>query len=421
MKSVFYPIVSAAAMLLANAGTSENSARAASPKTFTISIDRAAWQKWGFRYPVTYVFRLPAVPSNLEVQRRDGPSGTWAPLAKKTSADFFNGIECVRLDSAKNAACVSVGFGTTNTIDLRFPSVASVSFDSAAKYYDDRKAAYTLSNDNWGKNPTARPGAAWQGPTSDASDKYQAAIHACRQFHLPLSIAINSGSAPDKAMWQRMQEELDREDLSWEPAVHTRTHPCSVNAYSVQGYQKEILGCRDDILKNLRKIPYGQHVFEYILPCGYHDNLLAATAAGEFLFLRAFNGHDNPASIGYGAWNPKHRYYDQAGYETKSYDSVLERRPPKGRYYAAGVALLNAAFDAVYQKGGVFYAMWHSDRYENSVIHDPRPGVDGVAGSILIRHFAHVANRRDVWCAANGWLYSYHYVAQNAKVTGRSE
>lgn len=62
--------------------------------------------------------------------------------------------------------------------------------------------------------------------------------------------------------------------------------------------------------------------------------------------------------------------------------------------------------------------MWHPDRYSNSVIHDPRPPVEGVQGSSLIQHLAHVAHRKDVWYVANGWLHCYRYVAENAKVVG---
>jgi hypothetical protein len=116
------------------------------------------------------------------------------------------------------------------------------------------------------------------------------------------------------------------------------------------------------------------------------------------------------------AWNSEHRYYGIGGRQTKSYDRVLESRAPKGRFYAQDVATLNRAFDTVYRQGGIFYAMWHADRYENSVLYDARPGVDGVAGSTLMQHFARVANRRDVWYVANGWLYSYRFVAKHAEV-----
>ena len=393
------------------------------PSQFNVSIDEQMQSKWGAAYPVTYVFHISDISPQTAVLRRDGDSESFRPLERKTSRDFFNGVECVRFEPAQNTGYVSVGFGKTNRIQLKFTDAGRVTLDRVAKYYDARKAAFTLSNDNWGRRSAANPGAAWQGMTDDASDKYQASMHACRMYHLPVSVGINSGMYGGRAMWQRMQEELDRGDRGWEPAVHTRKHPCSAKAYVAGGYAEEIIGCRDDILRNLRGIPYGQHVFEFILPCGYEDDSVRRAAAGEFLFLRDWNGRDNSASTDYAPWNSKYRYYGIGGEQTKSYDAILESRRPKGRYYADDVAALNRAFDRVYRQGGVFYAMFHADRYQNSVLYDPRPGVDGVAGSTLMQHFSHVANRRDVWYVANGWLYCYRFVAQHVEVarqTGRA-
>jgi len=391
---------------------------AESDREFAISISEAAWQKWGFQYPVTFVFRLSGAEAEGDVKawRRDEASRPWTAIPEKTSSDLFNGVECVRFDRKQGRAYVSVGFGATSTICVKFTGVDAASFDSIARYYDDRKAAYTLSNDNWGRRASANPGAPWRGMTDDASDSYQASVHACRKYGLPVSIAINSRSAGGEAMWARMQEELDRGDASWEPAVHTRTHPCNAKAYAVAGYQAEILGCRDDILERLDHIPYGRRVFEFILPCGYEDAGVERTCRGVFLLLRDWNNGDNPSSAGYLPWNVEGKYYGLGAFQTKSYDAVMELRGPKGRYYAEDVAALNRAVDEVFDRGGIFYAMWHADRYRNSVVYDARPGVDGVQGSTLMQHFAHASGRPDVWYVANGWLYSYRYVAENAHV-----
>ncbi len=386
---------------------------------FTISIDEESRKKWGFQYPVTYVFQLPRIPANAEVLWRGGTSADWTPLETKAASDFFNGVQCVRFDRSEGKAYVSVGFGASNTVQLKFVNAPSVSFDSVARYYDDRKAAYTLSNDNWGRRTSSNPGAPWKGMTNDASDKYQASVHACRTFQIPVTIAVNSQAVDAAAMWDRMREELGRTKRDWEPAVHTTTHPCSRTAYAVHGYEKEILGCRDDILAELSDVPYGQHLFTFILPCGYEDADLEKTASGEFLFLRAWNQRDNPSSTDYVPWNAEHRYYGIGGLQTVSYDTILQSRQPSGRYYASDVDLLNRAFDKVHEAGGIFYAMWHSDRYENSVIHDMREGADGASGSTLMQHLAHVANRPDVWYVANGWLCSYRYVAENVQVTSK--
>ena len=381
-----------------------------------VTIDQDMWAEWGFQYPVTYIFRVEGVSPQWQVKWRDNLDSAWKPLLRRSASDFFNGLECVRLNSLPGKTFVSIGFHASNTIEIQFSGVGNAAFESIARYYDNRKAAYTLSNDNWGCNPWANPGARWQGLNNDKSDCYQAALHVCRSFHLPLSIAINSRASGGEAMWQIMQEELDLSDNSWEPAVHGWTHPKDREAYLVNGYQREILGCRDDILKRLHNIPYGQYVFEHILTHGFVDETIQETDDGEFLFVRGFNWLDNPKSTDYATWNGKYRFYGIGGLSTKGYDTLLSRREPKGRYYASDVAELNEAFDTVYQAGGIFYALWHPDQFQNSVLYDSAPGINGVQGSTLMQHLSHVANRKDVWYVANGWLYSYRYVAEHAHI-----
>lgn len=390
----------------------------AAEPAFTATIDKAAHAKFGLQYPATYVFRVSGVSPQWGVRCRDSAAAPWRVLPRKTGNDFFVGIQCARIDADGSRVYVSVGFQGSNVVEIAFQGVGSAAFDSVARFYDNRKAAFTLSNDNWGCNPWAHPGAPWRGPTDDASDNYQASLHVCRGFGLPVTMAINSRMAGRDAMWRTMQEELDRRDRSWEPAVHGWTHPRDPAGYTVHGYKQEILGCRDDILKHLKNIPYGQYVNEHILTFGHADPEIQRTDAGEFLFVRGFNWLDNPLSIDYVPWNKEYRFYGIGGQNTVGYDRILERREPKGRYYAADVAELNAAFDRVYREGGLMYALWHPDRFRNRVIYDPSPGVEGQRGSTLVQHFAHVAKRNDVWYVANGWLYAYRYVAENVRVAG---
>jgi hypothetical protein len=51
--------------------------------SFTISINETMWNKWGFKYPVTYVFDLSNVPSNIEVKYKDTETDPWKTLDKK--------------------------------------------------------------------------------------------------------------------------------------------------------------------------------------------------------------------------------------------------------------------------------------------------------------------------------------------------
>lgn len=384
--------------------------------TFRISVDPGMWRQFGWQYPATYVFRVRPGSEHPKVSRRDALGDTWAPVAEVPAGESPNGVQCVRYDSAANRAYVSVGFKSSSTIYLGFAGPEAVEFVEIARYYDARRAVYTLSIDNWGFRQSANPGAPWKGADDDQSDNYQAALAVCRANGLPVSIAINTHGAGGEPFWQAMQAELDRGDRSWEPAVHAQTHPCSAAAYAVRGYRSEILGCRDELLGGLRSIPWGQHIFEHILTCGYIDDSVLATSAGQFILVRGYNSRDNPTSIDYAAWNADRGFYGVGGLSNKAYDRVFQSRKPAGRYYRQDVEALDAAFDEVYRKGQIFYAMWHPDRYRNSVIHDPRPPMEGVQGSSLVQHLAHIARRKDVWYVANGWLHCYRYVAEHAQV-----
>jgi hypothetical protein len=65
--------------------------------------------------------------------------------------------------------------------------------------------------------------------------------------------------------------------LSHQPTKFSarQTQPRDAAAYKVRGYRGEVLGCREDILKRLHNIPYGQFVFEHILTHGYSYRYVA--------------------------------------------------------------------------------------------------------------------------------------------------
>ncbi|MDY0169084.1 MAG: hypothetical protein RBS80_21255 [Thermoguttaceae bacterium] len=405
-----------AATILCLAALAPTGAGQAANPVFRISIDRDSWRQFGWRYPATYVFQLSGEVQELTASRRDGLGDFWTPLAPKPPGESLNGAEGFRVDPETRRAYVSAGFKSLPTIYLTFSGAKQVEFVEIARYYDGRKAACSLSIDNWGFRAKTNPGAPWKGADDDQSDNYQAALAVCRSYDLPVSIAINTRGAGGDAFWETLQAELDRGDRSWEPAVHAQTHPCKASAYLVRGYRNEILGCRDELLARLRNIPWGQHIFEHILTCGYYDDSVLATSAGQFVLVRGYNSRDNPTSVDYASWNTEHGFYGVGGLSYKAYDAVFQRRQPAGRYYREDVEALNAAFDEVHRAGQIFYAMWHPDRYQNSVIHDVRPPIEGVQGSSLVQHLEHLARRTDVWYVANGWLHCYRYVAENARV-----
>ena len=389
---------------------------------FEVTINETLYSSWGFKYPITYVFNLPSGSTGIEVYRRDSSLDSWVPILEKMSSDFFNGIEAVRFDYANNKAYVSLGFDTKNTIYIKFNNVEGVTFDSISKYYDDRKAVYVMTNDDWGNY------LGWYGDTvgvpcggdmtNPNCDKYEASIIASRYFHIPMTIAIITewpwdDPTQNAAKWDRMQEQLDLQDNSWEPAVHTRTHPCdeSGSGYVAFGYDWEILGAAQDILTKLHNIPFGHYVFTFVLPCGYLDSTIESTAAGQFIIIRNGGGTIND----YAPFDSIYNYY-HGDLNIIGIDDLLTSRRPWGGYYADWVAELNSAFDTVYNNGGIFYMLYHSEIYRNEIIYSLDPPVDGISGSTLMQHWNHVANRTDLWYVAIGWLYSYKMVADRVTV-----
>ena len=80
-------------------------------KLFKITIPQTDRQKFGAKYPVTYVFDIPSGWTNPYVKYRFREDDSLASLQTKTSLDFFNGINAVRFDLANDKAYVSIGFG----------------------------------------------------------------------------------------------------------------------------------------------------------------------------------------------------------------------------------------------------------------------------------------------------------------------
>ena len=151
--------------------------------SFRISVNPTAHADYGLAYPVTYRFTLPPGSSDLSVYRRTTPDGPWTFVPKKTTADFFNGIEAVRFDYAAHRAFVSVAFGAeSDDIYLAFVDSSGVrvpaEFERIAWYYDARAAAVVVTGDD----------------ESDwAHEQFLLAYQAFTAAHIWFTSAINTG------------------------------------------------------------------------------------------------------------------------------------------------------------------------------------------------------------------------------------
>ena len=86
----------------------------------TITIDSQTHIDFGLSYPVTYEIDIPNGSQNLNAYRKYSSSQNWNLIDKKTSDDFFNGIEAVRFDYDEQKVYISVGFSSiSDTIFIK--------------------------------------------------------------------------------------------------------------------------------------------------------------------------------------------------------------------------------------------------------------------------------------------------------------
>jgi len=345
------------------------------PTQYQILIDSAAHQRYGLYYPVTYMFGIPAGSSNLTAQYRFRTSDAWVNLDTKTSLDFFNGVNAAKFNYASNVAYLSVAFSlNSDAIYLRVldgQGEIPLSYMGMPFYYDNRAAAVTVSLDDW-----------------DAQNvNWDAASRILTNARVHFTGAIITHYDPDWALIQYWY------NLGYlEPGSHTRTHPCNDSDYRTNGYAWQIAGARDDILANLTlRYPY---VPALMLPCGFESpqvrqaivdaNYIADRGAAPYLATFAPWGVDGA--------------YQQALYTYATFDWVVPGSATR-RDEA------NAAFDTARAAGGIYHLVDH-----------PNAGM-WTDGPYLSQHIDHISNRLDVWYAAFGELYLYHFVQERGMVS----
>ena len=347
---------------------------------FQIAINSVAHQTYGLFYPVTYMFHIPSGSSNLSAQYRTSSTGTWNTLAKKSSTDFFNGVNAVRFDYSASTAYVSIAFEqNSDNLYVRILNSQStevpVTYLGMPSYYDNRKAAVTITLDDW---------ASYSNTDFDNA----ATMLSGRKIHF--TVGVITGAGPDISLIQKWAN-----SGYMEVASHSRSHPCTDQDYLAHGYNYEIAGSKQDILTYITLThPY---ITTYLEPCGFENSgIRQAIVSAGYLDERGFT--QPPVQNTFSAWGTDGAY-QRAMYTVDTWSL------PWYTLDSAILAQANASFDSVYAAGGIYHLVDH-----------PWQG-RWYAGLTLDTHTQYIANRLDVWYAAFGELYLYHYVQERGQVT----
>ena len=350
-----------------------------------ITVDSGNRTRYGFVYPLTYVFSVPDDASGLKVWLRYDPGENWVQLPENTSDDFFNGIYAVRFNYTENKAYVSVGFsGTGDSINLRFTDssnngVYDVSYLGISQYYDNRKCVVTVTMDDW---------------DAERSSYFLRAIDLLqeRQMWVTSGIVTNGiaylGESFNATTWTEIQNEINEGFV--EPASHSRTHPHPPYSNTTS----EVQGSRDDIIGNLTYIPYSwgsnKYVYAWFEPFGeWDDAVRAEVGQSDYIVDREYY---YTSDVSWGDYNSSLGIYSASHYPD-----------PGGRW--DDTAAIDSVFDQAYDNGYIYHGFFHPAGGEYSRLTEAQ-------WQNITAHLDYISGRKDVWYVGFGQLYMYHYLQQ---------
>ena len=343
-----------------------------------IITDGQAHIDYGLTYPVTYEFSIPQNSENLNAYRKYKDSHDWNLIEKKTSNDFFNGIEAVRFDYDGNIAYVSVGFSIlSDTIYIKIENNinenTNAPFKRISEYYDNRKAAVTVTADDW---------------ADYSNEKFIEACQNFRSFNLWYSVGIITRWINDQNTWNAIQDQLD--DGFIEVLSHSRTHPYVPYA----DLESEVVGSKEDIIEKLNLLNQNrsgsnEYVYAWVAPFGnYSEAIDTMTSKAKYLVSRMFTYDD----IYFSNWNSDLNKFDPVGGSMEVGNSSY--------WGSTDINELNVTFDNAISSNGVYHLITH-------------PNILEWNKNFTWSHLEYISNRKDIWYVGFGHLYLYRFISNS--------
>jgi peptidoglycan/xylan/chitin deacetylase (PgdA/CDA1 family) len=208
-------------------------------------------------------------------------------------------------------------------------------------------------------------------------------------------------------LWPRMQKAVEN---GHEVGAHAVTHPCSrpqsdttsdtYKAFCEANYNDaELLASRDTILKRTTQ-PY---VWTWAYPCGHCANLEVIQkriAAAGYIVARNYPGEALGLHI-----RPDLQTWASNPYDAP-YTQVVQKQGGRRGAEAPPIDVpsLDAKFDEVYEKGGIYHFMSHPQSLDF--------GPDG----FYEKHLSHISRRPDIWYVPMGPVYAFKTIVDRTDV-----
>jgi len=253
-------------------------------------------------------------------------------------------------------------------------------YEGIAQYYDNRKAAVTISFDDW----------------AGSGEKYEAGLAMLTRKRLYYTAGIITKAT--NINWTEIQRWLDKGYM--EVGSHSRTH----QHIPYTDYDSEVGGSKADIMGNLTlpalsSFNSTEYVYTWIEPYGQSDSSVRQRL-GIYGYLadRTVFSEAN----GWATWDNYNNLFNKVGY------TVEMGNPPlwQGTHDAAK---LNAKFDQTFNTHGIYHLIFHPN------------WVDWTPDAYADNHTTYISHRPDVWYVSFGNLYLYHWTATRNIVEVSSE
>ena len=232
----------------------------------------------------------------------------------------------------------------------------------------------------------------------DSTDYIIKCLDAMDKYGIKATAFISTQVEPISRLWPRLNQAIAN---GHEIGSHSRRHQCQwpdTRLFCFRAYTDyEISGSRDDILSHTHQ-PY---VWSWCYPCGNcasYEFVQRKLARTGYLVARNYPGEEQDRHN-----LPDLQTYDPNPYNA-TYTQVVQKKGGIAKSGRTDVPELNAKFDEVYQRGGVYNFLSHPQ------------WLDYGEDKFYERHLAYIGKRLDIWYVPMGPLYAYRTVREMTEV-----
>ena len=232
----------------------------------------------------------------------------------------------------------------------------------------------------------------------DATPGVKDCLDAMDRYGIKATVFVDTQSEAISELWPRLRQAISN---GHEIGSHSRRHQCQwppTSLFCLRAYTDyEVTGSRKDILAQTPQ-PY---VWSWAYPCGNcaeREFVQRKLARAGYLVARPYPGEvEDKHNL------PDLQTYDSNPYYAR-YTQAVQKRGGIAKTGRTDLAELNAKFDEVYKRGGIYSFLSHP-QWLNF-------GPD----KFYEQHLAYVGHRNDVWYVPMGPLYAYRTLRDDTAV-----